>query len=246
MKKVKIFLSHNENSYDAGMLIKNEMNCPCEVVYIEDFVKNNNYNTIDEDDIIHFSCNSCLVYNVMEKIKNINCFIFNKEFIEKKYGKREFQLKLKDIGIDIPKIYTDIKNLSFPIFLKENSHTGIIIQAFTQKTVSILNEKFNDIDYYYEESLTKKREETIEGKYYYSDGSVYAEDGHSVPKGIIDICNKIKNNINIDIYSIDVITKNEKCFVIDFNSSVGFYSSKYGRKGFINMVSRILKDSNEN
>ena len=46
-----------------------------------DFIKENKIDTIEDSDIIHFSCNSKLVYEILDKIKDKSCFIFNKEFL---------------------------------------------------------------------------------------------------------------------------------------------------------------------
>ena len=81
MKKLKVFLSRNEISYEAGLKIKETALLETEIIYIEDFVKQKLWNTITDNDIIHFSCNSDLIKTVLEKIKDKKCYIYNKAFI---------------------------------------------------------------------------------------------------------------------------------------------------------------------
>lgn len=241
MKKIKIFISHEEKSYEAALLIKKDSIYPCEIIYIEDFVKNSAYNTISEDDIIHFSCNSALVYKVLEEIRSVNCFVFNKKFLMKKYNKKALQLKFKSIGINIPKIYNDLENIEYPVFCKENIHTGVVFQICTKKALECIISKIDTKLFYYEESLIKKGKLSIENKYYYSNGKICAKNGKFVPKEIRNISAKIKNNIDIDIYSMDIIYYEGKYFLIDFNPSVGFYLTNSGRKGFLNMTKHIFR-----
>ena len=167
MINLKIFISHNENSFGAAVKIKEESLFNCQIIYIEDFVKKNDYSSIQKNDIIHFSCNSDLIYVIMDRIKNIDCFIFNKNFLLKKYSKLGLQLKLKNAGVNIPKIYKGIKDVELPVFCKENKHTGIIFEAFTFTTLKKIFEKFDEKEFYFEENLMKKNSYVIENKYYY-------------------------------------------------------------------------------
>lgn len=184
MKKLKIFISHNENSLGAACKIKNELLNPCEIIYIEDFVRYNKYKKINENDIIYFSCNSKLIYDVMEKIKNVNCYIFNKSFFLNRYSKLELQLCLKRFGISIPKIYRNIDELKFPVFCKENSHQRIIFQTFNLITLKKFFTKFNINDFYFEESLFENNNYILENKYYYANGKINAENGKIITKEI--------------------------------------------------------------
>ena len=83
MRKLKIFISHAEISFNSAKKIKDESSIETEIIYIEDFIKENKIDTIEDSDIIHFSCNSKLVYEILDKIKDKSCFIFNKEFLLK-------------------------------------------------------------------------------------------------------------------------------------------------------------------
>ena len=40
---------------------------------------------------------------------------------------------------------------------------------------------------------------------------------------IIECCNKISKILDLDIFSVDIIKKNDLYIVIDVNSSAGFY-----------------------
>jgi hypothetical protein len=78
MITLKIIISRYENSFEAAKKISEETKIKSQIIYIEDFVENENYLTIVDSDIIHFSCNSNLIYNILERIKDVKCYIFNK------------------------------------------------------------------------------------------------------------------------------------------------------------------------
>ena len=235
MRKLKIFISHAEISFNSAKKIKDESLIETEIIYIEDFIKENKIDTIEDSDIIHFSCNSKLVYEILDKIKDKSCFIFNKEFLLKKYSKLDLQNEIMKIGIRVPKIYKEIN----PVFCKENHHAGLILQVHSPGTLQRILERFSDIDFYLEENVAKEYKNVTEEKYYYSNGVLHSKTGVVHNPNILKISNLIKENFNVDIYSIDVIKNDSDTILIDFNLAVGFFLTESGRKDFIKMVEKI-------
>lgn len=239
MRKLKIFISHAEISFNSAKKIKDESSIETEIIYIEDFIKENKIDTIEDSDIIHFSCNSKLVYEILDKIKDKSCFIFNKEFLLKKYSKLDLQNEIMKIGIRVPKIYKEINKIKYPVFCKENHHAGLILQVHSPGTLQRILERFSDIDFYLEENVAKGYKNVTEEKYYYSNGVLHSKTGVVHNPDILKISNLIKENFNIDIYSIDVIKNDSDTILIDFNLAVGFFLTESGRKDFIKMVEKI-------
>lgn len=239
MRKLKIFISHAEISFNSAKKIKDESSIETEIIYIEDFIKENKIDTIEDSDIIHFSCNSKLVYEILDKIKDKSCFIFNKEFLLKKYSKLDLQNEIMKIGIRVPKIYKEINKIKYPVFCKENHHAGLILQVHSPGTLQRILERFSDIDFYLEENVAKGYKNVTEKKYYYSNGVLHSKTGVVHNPDILKISNLIKENFNVDIYSIDVIKNDSDTILIDFNLAVGFFLTESGRKDFIKMVEKI-------
>lgn len=239
MRKLKIFISHAEISFNSAKKIKDESSIETEIIYIEDFIKENKIDTIEDSDIIHFSCNSKLVYEILDKIKDKSCFIFNKEFLLKKYSKLDLQNEIMEIGIRVPKIYKEINKIKYPVFCKENHHAGLILQVHSPGTLQRILERFSDIDFYLEENVAKGYKNVTEEKYYYSNGVLHSKTGVVHNPDILKISNLIKENFNVDIYSIDVIKNDSDTILIDFNLAVGFFLTESGRKDFIKMVEKI-------
>ena len=239
MRKLKIFISHAEISFNSAKKIKDESSIETEIIYIEDFIKENKIDTIEDSDIIHFSCNSKLVYEILDKIKDKSCFIFNKEFLLKKYSKLDLQNEIMKIGIRVPKIYKEINKIKYPVFCKENHHAGLILQVHSPGTLQRILERFSDIDFYLEENVAKGYKNVTEEKYYYSNGVLHSKTGVVHNPDILKISNLIKENFNVDIYSIDVIKNDSDTILIDFNLAVGFFLTDSGRKDFIKMVEKI-------
>ena len=237
MKNLKIFLSHNENSLGGGLKIRDASPIQTEIIYIEDFLRMGNDNLITDNDIIHFSCNSSLIYEILPKIENFKCHIFNKEFLLNKYKKKDVQLKLNNEGIQIPKIYSDFYDISFPVFCKENDHTGMAFMAFTRATLEKIFTKFDKANFYLEKAILDSEKATKEIKVYYVDGSTFGKNGEKISDEIAKACQKIAKCLdNIEIFSADFIITSEGQYMIDFNAAVGFYLSNEGRDEFIKSV----------
>lgn len=246
MITLKVFISRYENSFEAAQKICEESKIKSKIIYIEDFVESEDYSSIVDSDIIHFSCNSKLIYSILERIKDVKCYIFNKNFLLKKYSKLDLQLIMKNNGILVPQIYHSIKDIKLPVFCKENIHTGIIFEAFTPMTIKKIFSKFDEKDFYFEENVCLKNSSNNEMKFYYSNGKLCPKNNKKVPNYMNYISDKIKNIFDIEIYSIDIIKSKKGIYVIDFNPAVGFYLSDKGRKGFCEAVNKIVEKKNEN
>lgn len=238
MKKLKVFLSHNEISYEAGLKIKEASLLETEIIYIEDFVKQKLWDTITDNDIIHFSCNSDLIKDVLKKIKNKKCYIYNKEYLLKNHDKKDMQLKLKEIGVNVPEIYSNIEDVKLPVFVKENKHTGIILEAYTSSTLKFLLTNMKNRDFYLEQSIHKSVRKEI--KVYVVNKKVYFKDGSKINKEIKKISEVIAKEFHdIQIYSADFIVVDKGYYLIDFNAAIGFYRTTKGRKAFVESAYKI-------
>ena len=238
MKKLKVFLSRNEISYEAGLKIKETALLETEIIYIEDFVKQKLWNTITDNDIIHFSCNSDLIKTVLEKKKKKKCYIYNKAYLLKNHNKKEIQLKLKKIGVNIPEIYSNIDDVKLPVFVKENKHTGIILEAYTPSALKFILKNMQDRDFYLEQSIHKSVRNEI--KVYVVNKKVYFKDGGKINREIKRISEVIAREVNdIEIYSADFIVTNKSYYLIDFNPAIGFYRTTKGRKAFVESAYKI-------
>ena len=147
---------------------------------------------------------------------NPNCKIINKEYLLKNESK-------------------SIDNIKFPIFCKQNTHTGIVFKAYTKRTITDFFQKFNIDDFYLEEAVTSDLEKHIEFKAYFANGKTYPKDDeNNFDKQIDQICTKIASSLyNLDAFSVDFIKNNNGLYVIDVNVASGFYMSTGARKEFV-------------
>lgn len=216
MRRLIVYVSKYENSLDGAKKIKNEADFDVEIFEIERFCQDNNYNLIKEDDVIFFLCASDLIYQVT--------------------------VKLEKNKINIPKLYTENinENRQFPIFLKENIHTGITLQLYNDSTQNRIFEKFNYKDFYLEEPVKIKNANEI--KVYCVNGEIfYKNNQEQINEDINNICKRVIEIFNnIEVCSIDFIYNDDEFYLIDFNPSSGFYSTDKGRKGFIKYCNKII------
>lgn len=218
MDKCIIFLSKSENYLESAKKIKNSLSFDTFIYYIEDFVKLKNKKKLLENSIVYFLCNTYLIKKLLNKTINVHYYVFNKNFFINNYSKLEIQKILKDNNILIPKILNSYE-YKLPIFIKENKHAGIVIKAYTKNTINIFMRKFHNHKFYMEEDIYGDKE----AKYYYVKGKIFSKDDNNLSKGIIECCNKISKILDLDIFSVDIIKKNDLYIVIDVNSSAGFY-----------------------
>ena len=237
--KLIVFISNEDDFYGSAKKIKDLCNIECEIIYIEDFINENGWNKITNTDIIYFLCNGEKVNFVFKNIikVNTNCKMINREYLTKNDSKAIVQQKINEIGVPTPKLlnYGDINNIKFPIFCKQNTHTGIVFKAYTKRTITDFFQKFDINDFYLEEAVTSDLEKHIEFKAYFANGKIYPKDNeNNFDKQIENICIKIAQALhNLEAFSVDFIQNDNGLYVIDVNIASGFYMSTGARKEFV-------------
>lgn len=237
--KLMVFISNEDDFYGSAKKIKDMCEIECEIIYIEDFIEEKGWKKITNTDIIYFLCNGEKVNYAFKNIININdkCKIINKEYLLNNESKAIVQQKINKIGVSTPKLLKidDIINIKFPIFCKQNTHTGIVFKAYTQRTITNFFQKFNVNDFYLEEAVTSDLEKHIEFKAYFVNGKTYPKDNEgNFSKKIEDICLKIAQELyGLEAFSVDFIQNEKGLYVIDVNIASGFYMSTGARKEFV-------------
>lgn len=244
MNSLKIFISRKESFIGSALKIKKESPIETEILYIEDFIGDKKIFKFDDKDIIYFLSNVKSIPNVINKLSKVNCFIFNKEFLEKDYSKDEVQKILYENGIKIPEIisFKNIKKDCFPLFCKEKKHTGITFQTYNEFTLTSFFEKFEKDDFYLEKAITNKENISKEIKIYYVDGEIYLQDGErtKIDEKLVEISLNISKCLNnIDTFSADFIKLLDEYYIIDVNPASGFYLSKKARNAWIKKMEEI-------
>lgn len=236
-RKCYIFLSKNENYFESANKIKKEARFPVDIIWIEDFMNSEKKEEILNDSIIYFLCNSILIKDLVELLRNTNCYIYNKEFFEKNYDKKEMQNILDCNDIEIPKVFieSDYNSIKLPVFCKENKHAGMIFKVYTHDTLNRFFEKFCRENFYIEEAI----EGDVEVKVYYVNGKTYYKNNKGVSKDMDNYCKKISKALNLEIFSVDCIKSKNKYVVIDVNPSAGFYMQDEARKYLIEQFERL-------
>ena len=125
--------------------------------------------------------------------------------------------------INTPSILSKVNTFAY---LKENKHEGV---------VKIIN-SIDDIDLtnYYLEEVVKGEE----SKYYYVFDLLFNSDSKIIDKDLNNIANVIATSLNLDVFSFDVIKKDNINYVIDVNIYPGFYKSDIARSYFISYIER--------
>ena len=239
MRNFKIIAS-KANIYTGQVKkLKEQSELPTQVVYIEDLLEDDKIDF--ENSIVYFlCCNSPLVPSVIPKLKDCNCYVINKEYLEKNYLKLDVQMLLHKNNVSIPQIYSfeNINDIKFPVFCKENRHEGIIAQIYNDLTITRLFSKFNSKDFYIEQSIDSKLSNEI--KVYYVAGKVFFKDSQSHDEIVNNICKNISVALNnLEVFSADIIkSQDNNYYVIDVNPSAGFYLSDDGRKYFLDELKK--------
>ncbi len=221
MNVYNIFLSKRENYFGSAQKIKESSKKPVNIIWIEDFIMNDENREKLNGDVIYFLCNSILINGLIEYLKGVKCYIFNKRFFEKNYRKLEIQNILRENTIKTPRILFNplLNQIKLPIFCKENKHAGMIFKAYTINTLESFFQKFDIKDFYLEEPI----EGESETKYYYVRDSIYSKNNIKVTDSVKEYCIKISKILKLEVFSIDIIKRNNEHIVIDVNPSAGFY-----------------------
>ncbi len=242
MKTFYIFASVKNIYTGQVKKLQNESKVDTKVIYIEDFVEKSEEYSFEKEDVIYFlCCNSMLVPDAIRLLKQFNCIIINKKYLECNYKKGDIQNLLYSNKILVPniKFEKDINNIKFPIFCKENRHEGIIFQAYNKITLERFFEKFEIDDYYFENVIMGNGSKDEEMKIYYVEGEVFGKnDSVQIDEELRGTCKIVSTALNdLEVFSADIIkTKDNKNYVIDVNPSAGFYLSDKGRKYFLEKI----------
>ena len=182
-------------------------------------------------------CNSDFNKELVNLSRNSNCYIFNNKFFESNYTKLEMQKLLIDNKISTPQIFqiSKEKEMQLPILFKENRHSGMILEVYTKNTIEEFFKRFKEDDFYIEEKINGGQEI----KYYYIKGNIYTNNNSIIYDVVKLYCNKISNILGLEIFSVDIIKKDNKYIVIDINPSAGFYLLDEARNNLICEIERI-------
>ena len=235
--RLLIILSKRENFLGSAQRIKEEIDINTEILYVEDLVESDY--KLYEDDILYFLCNGKTIKEYLDKV-DVNCYIFNKDFLSKDYNKLEVQRILEKNNILIPTIidYKDLGNYKFPVFCKENKHAGIIFEAYSMYTIDSFFSKFDMKDFYLEENVATTTSK--EYKVYYVNNVVSYKDGiEYYNEELNELCNKLGRDLKLETYSADFIYEDGKYYLIDINPAAGFYMSKNARCELIKLIKEM-------
>ena len=238
MKNLIIILSKNENFIKSALKIKEQSKINTKILFIEDIV----LEEINNEDIIYFLCNSPLIPDLIKKIENLSCTIFNKKYFINNYSKYQIQLIMKNNDILVPNIidYEMLESIKFPIFCKENKHVGILFKAYNIETLKKIFSNLNKDEFYFEEDITLNKTKTTEFKVYYVNNKCFYKDNEKVKNNeLLKICKNISSLLGLDIFSADFIDDGNSNYLIDVNSSAGFYLSNDARYELIKCIERI-------
>ena len=235
-KELIIFVSKDNLYRGQVSKIINDSYYKVKIIQIEEFYKNKIILTLDNNQVVYFiCCNSPLIAKAIGLIKGGK--IINKDYLMNDYKKISIQKVLSKSDISVPKIYNK-NDFNYPIFCKENIHQGIIFKAYNSRTISKYFEHFNIDKYYFEESIESK----IEYKLYFVSNKIYFKDGklYKNKEELRDLCIKVSKVLNnLEVFSIDIISYKGTYYIIDVNSSAGFYQSDDARKEFLYYVGEL-------
>lgn len=173
----------------------------------------------------NFSYENYIIYS-FTKLDDINKNVINYKFYQNYKSKLEVQQLLSNNNIATPKILYKINN---EVYLKENKHEGLV------KLINNINQI--DIDDYYLEEVIYG----IESKYYFVFDKLFDKNNEIIDKSLLKLANDIKEILSLEVFSFDVINKENINYVIDVNISPGFYKSDISRSYFINKVKDIKR-----
>ncbi len=238
MDKCNIFLSKKENYQKSAEKIKNSLKIPTNIIWIEDFMVTENKEEKLKNSIIYFLCNSYLVKELINLLERVNCYIFNKDFFKRNYTKLETQKKLIDNNIKTPQIFENfevVDKTKLPIFCKQNIHAGMVFKIYTVNTINKFFEKFDSDEFYLEEAI----ESNVESKFYFVKGNIYAKNNIEILNCVKKTCIKISSVLKLDVFSVDMIQRNDDYVVFDVNPSAGFYMLDEARNKLVYEIEKM-------
>lgn len=171
----------------------------------------------------NYDCPNDIIYSFINLNKITNSVI-NYNFYLNYKDKKEVQILLST-KINTPKILNKVHTKAY---LKENKHEGEVKLISNDYNINLTS-------YYLEEVISGQ-----ENKYYYVFDSLFDNASKIIDKDLVYIANVIANTLSLDVFSFDVIKKDDINYVIDVNVAPGFYKSDIARSYFINYIERNL------
>ena len=224
---IKIVLSYEDNYIDRVEKIKEEFFDDVDYFYVEDYINKNILLDFTNNDIIYILNNSTYNLQLIKEIKDKVYKIINEEFYCKENTKLKIQKELKTNDILVPNIieYEKVTKYEYPLFFKSVDHAELVLKVYNKNSLDNLLQKFDSKSIYLEESLEDSNSE--EYKVYFIKNTIYFDDmyGNFTDNIIEQLCLKIGNILKLELFSIDIIKRNDYYYVIDINPSAGLYKS---------------------
>lgn len=232
---IKIVLSYEDNYIDRVEKIKEEFFDDVDYFYVEDYINKNILLDFTNNDIIYILNNSTYNLQLIKEIKDKVYKIINEEFYCKENTKLKIQKELKTNDILVPNIieYEKVTKYEYPLFFKSVDHAELVLKVYNKNSLDNLLQKFDSKSIYLEESLEDSNSE--EYKVYFIKNTIYFDDmyGNFTDNIIEQLCLKIGNILKLELFSIDIIKRNNYYYVIDINPSAGLYKSSKSREALI-------------
>ena len=232
---IKIVLSYEDNYIDRVEKIKEEFFDDVDYFYVEDYINKNILLDFTNNDIIYILNNSTYNLQLIKEIKDKVYKIINEEFYCKENTKLKIQKELKTNDILVPNIieYEKVTKYEYPLFFKSVDHAELVLKVYNKNSLDNLLQKFDSKSIYLEESLEDSNSE--ENKVYFIKNTIYFDDmyGNFTDNIIEQLCLKIGNILKLELFSIDIIKRNDYYYVIDINPSAGLYKSSKSREALI-------------
>lgn len=232
---IKIVLSYEDNYIDRVEKIKEEFFDDVDYFYVEDYINKNILLDFTNNDIIYILNNSTYNLQLIKEIKDKVYKIINEEFYCKENTKLKIQKELKTNDILVPNIieYEKVTKYEYPLFFKSVDHAELVLKVYNKNSLANLLQKFDSKSIYLEESLEDSNSE--EYKVYFIKNTIYFDDmyGNFTDNIIEQLCLKIGNILKLELFSIDIIKRNDYYYVIDINPSAGLYKSSKSREALI-------------
>ena len=232
---IKIVLSYEDNYIDRVEKIKEEIFDDVDYFYVEDYINKNILLDFTNNDIIYILNNSTYNLQLIKEIKDKVYKIINEEFYCKESTKLKIQKELKNNDILVPNIieYEKVTKYEYPLFFKSVDHAELVLKVYNKNSLDNLLQKFDSRSIYLEESLEDSNSE--EYKVYFIKNTIYFDDmyGNFTDNIIEQLCLKIGNILKLELFSIDIIKRNDYYYVIDINPSAGLYKSSKSREALI-------------
>ena len=232
---IKIVLSYEDNYIDRVEKIKEEFFDDVDYFYVEDYINKNILLDFTNNDIIYILNNSTYNLQLIKEIKDKVYKIINEEFYCKENTKLKIQKELKTNDILVPNIieYEKVTKYEYPLFFKSVDHAELVLKVYNKNSIDNLLQKFDSKSIYLEESLEDSNSE--EYKVYFIKNTIYFDDmyGNFTDNIIEQLCLKIGNILKLELFSIDIIKRNDYYYVIDINPSAGLYKSSKSREALI-------------